>query len=110
MGFKENLKSELDFQGVLIKELSAKTGISKNTIGNYLTGHKSLPSAENAVKIADALGVTVEYLVKGSSSKDLNKEKLSKKYRKITESLYALDDIDLEAVDTLISTLKKRHF
>ena len=46
MSFSENLKEALDFRGMQIKELSAKTGISKNTIDNYLSGQKSLPNVE----------------------------------------------------------------
>ena len=42
------------------------TGIKKHTLDNYLNTHNSLPSAESAVKIARALGVTVEYLVTGT--------------------------------------------
>jgi len=66
MGFKENLKSELIYTGILVKELSAKTGIKKHTLDNYLNTHNSLPNAEAAVKIAHALGVSVEYLVTGT--------------------------------------------
>jgi transcriptional regulator with XRE-family HTH domain len=69
MGFKENLKSELIYSGILVKELTAKTGISKHTLDNYLNTHNSIPSAENAVKIAQVLGVTVEYLVTGKEGK-----------------------------------------
>ena len=69
MGFKENLKSELIYSGILVKELSAKTGIKKHTLDNYLNTHNSLPSAESAVKIASALGVSVEYLVTGREGK-----------------------------------------
>ena len=69
MGFKENLKSELIYTGMLVKELSAKTGIKKHTLDNYLNTHNSLPNAEAAVKIARALGVTVEYLVTGFEGK-----------------------------------------
>jgi transcriptional regulator with XRE-family HTH domain len=69
MGFKENLKSELLYSGILVKELSAKTGIKKHTLDNYLNTHNSLPNAETAVKIARALGVTVEYLVTGTEGK-----------------------------------------
>jgi transcriptional regulator with XRE-family HTH domain len=65
MGFKENLKSELIYTGMLVKELSSETGISKHTLDNYLNTHNALPNAEAAVKIAHALGVTVEYLVTG---------------------------------------------
>jgi len=69
MGFKENLKSELTYSGMLVKELSAKTGIKKHTLDNYLNTHNSLPNVEAAVKIARALGVSVEYLVTGTEGK-----------------------------------------
>ena len=69
MGFKENFKSELIYSNILVKELSAKTGISKHTLDNYLNTHNSLPNAEAAVKIARALGVSVEYLVTGTEEK-----------------------------------------
>lgn len=74
MSFKDNLKSELEYQGIHLKELLAKCGISKNTLGNYITGHNSVPSAESAVKIAQALGVTVEYLVTGSKQSELKNQ------------------------------------
>ncbi|MCL2138467.1 MAG: helix-turn-helix domain-containing protein [Treponema sp.] len=69
MGFKENLKSELIYSGILVKELSAKTGIKKHTLDNYLNTHNSIPNAVTAVKIARALGVSVEYLVTGTEGK-----------------------------------------
>ena len=34
--FRENLRSELDFQGLMVKELSAKMGTIKGTLDNYL--------------------------------------------------------------------------
>ena len=69
MGFKENLKSELIYSGILVKELSAITGIKKHTLDNYLNTHNALPNVENAVKIARALGVSVECLVTGAEGK-----------------------------------------
>ena len=65
MGFKENLKSELLYTGMMVKELSAVTGIKRHTLDNYLNTHNSVPNAIAAVKIAQALGITVEYLVTG---------------------------------------------
>lgn len=67
MSFGENLHKELEFQDIQIKELSQKTGISKNTLDKYISGNKSQPNVKNAVKIAQALGVTVEYLVLGEN-------------------------------------------
>ena len=69
MGFKENLKSELIYSGIMVKELSAITGIKKHTLDNYLNTHNSIPNADTAVKIARALGVSVEYLVTGTEGK-----------------------------------------
>jgi transcriptional regulator with XRE-family HTH domain len=68
MGFKENLKAELDFQGMMVKELAANAGISKHTLDNYLSVKNYMPAADAAVKIARALGVSVEYLVTGEES------------------------------------------
>jgi transcriptional regulator with XRE-family HTH domain len=65
MGFKENLKSELIYSGMLVKELSAKTGIKRHTLDNYLNTHNAIPNAVAAVKIAQVLGVSVEYLITG---------------------------------------------
>ncbi|MDR2021010.1 MAG: helix-turn-helix domain-containing protein [Treponema sp.] len=65
MGFKENLKAELIYSGMLVKELSALSGVKKHTIDNYLNTHNSIPTADAAVNIARALGVSVEYLITG---------------------------------------------
>jgi transcriptional regulator with XRE-family HTH domain len=72
MGFKENLKSELLYRGMLVKELAALSGVKKYSIDNYLNSRGQKPSAEVAVKIADALGVTVEYLVTGKISEKIS--------------------------------------
>ena len=69
MGFKENLKSELSYSGMLVKELSAKSGVNIYSLNNYLNAKGQIPSAEACVKIAQALGVSVEYLVTGKESK-----------------------------------------
>ena len=65
MGFSEHLKGELEYRGMLVKELAHATGIPKHTLDKYLLTNGTMPSADNAVAIAQALGVTVEYLVTG---------------------------------------------
>ena len=67
--FKENLRSELDFQGLTVKELSARTGIIKGSLDNYLGVRASIPPADIAGRIAKALNVSVEYLVTGKDEK-----------------------------------------
>jgi transcriptional regulator with XRE-family HTH domain len=68
MGFKENLKSELAYQDIMVKELAALSGIGKPTLDNYLNVRSYMPPADVAVKIASALGVSVEYLVTGEEN------------------------------------------
>jgi len=68
MNFRENLREALDFSGLQQKELAYKAKISKRNIENYLRKGGSIPTADNAVKIAHVLGVTVEYLVTGKNS------------------------------------------
>ncbi|MDR2476574.1 MAG: helix-turn-helix domain-containing protein [Treponema sp.] len=69
MGFRENLKAELSFADMRVKELAALSGLKKQTIDSYLREKGYTPSVEAAVRIAQALGVTVEYLVTGQNSR-----------------------------------------
>ena len=68
MGFRENLREAIDFNGLEQKELAHKTNINLRSIENYLSENGSIPSADRAVQIAEALGVTVEYLVTGKNT------------------------------------------
>ena len=63
--FRDNLKEQIEYKGMIIKELAAKTGISKRTIDTYVDSRAVIPNAEIAVKLAEALDTSVEYLVKG---------------------------------------------
>jgi len=92
MSFRENLREAIDYSGLEQKELAHKAKISLRNIENYLRKNAAIPSADKAVKIAQALGVTVEYLVTG---KDLT--------RKITAS--GESEIDSE-IRQFIRTLK----
>ena len=68
MSFRENLRETIDFCGMEQKELAYKANISLRNIENYLRENASIPVADKAVKIAQVLGVTVEYLVTGKNS------------------------------------------
>ena len=66
--FRETLRDELDYQGLTVKELAAKSMVAKGAIDTYLGKQASMPPADTAVRIAAALGVTVEYLINGHDS------------------------------------------
>jgi transcriptional regulator with XRE-family HTH domain len=70
MYFRENLKAELSYSGLLVKELAGRAGLKKHTIDNYLSTRGRMPAADVAVKIARVLGVSVEYLVTGAEAEN----------------------------------------
>ena len=51
------------------KDLSEKTGIPRQSLGTYADG-RNVPDAEKLAKIADALGVTSDYLIGLSDKKN----------------------------------------
>ena len=102
MGFRENLKDELSYQDITVKELSQRTGISKHTIDHYLTKNGSQPQAELAVKIAQALNVSVESLVLGNEP---TASKTLRNVQELTEKLSSLSDKDYDFVKRLVNLL-----
>ena len=71
---KQTLRSEMLFQDIKMKELATKTGTSARTLEGYLGNRASIPPADVAVKIANALNVSVEYLVTGENENDYLRE------------------------------------
>ena len=92
MGFNENLKGELEYKGIRVKELAKATGIAKQTIDKYLLSNGSMPPADKAVTIARALGVTVEFLVIGRNAfeKEASNQILYPETRSIVERVEPL--------------------
>jgi len=83
MGFRENLKSQLEYSGMLVKELAALSGVKKKTIDSYLGVRSYKPSVDAAVSIAKVLGVSVEYLVSGVD--DINDKPVSSLHSDVQE-------------------------
>jgi transcriptional regulator with XRE-family HTH domain len=109
MGFRENLKSQLQYSDMLVKELAARSGIKKKTLDSYLGIRSYSPSVEAAVSIAQALGVSVEYLVTG---KDTGKERplssLPQDVQEIVRALERLNAKDRQVVLALANSLRNR--
>ncbi|MDR0408854.1 MAG: helix-turn-helix domain-containing protein [Spirochaetaceae bacterium] len=93
---------ELMYSGMPVKELAALSGVNKHSIDNYLNKRGQMPSVAAAVKIARALGVSVEYLVTGNEIKE----------RTAATGVYArsifkiLDDLDNGDKETLLGIAK----
>jgi transcriptional regulator with XRE-family HTH domain len=99
MGFRENLKQELNSRGMLIKQLAAASEVHKRALDTYLRANASMPPADAAVRIARALGVTVEYLVTGEEPA------LPKDVRSITHELLRLSKQNRKVVAALVRAM-----
>ena len=108
MRFRENLKSELIYKDMLVKELAEKTGISRHTLDNYLNVREHLPTIDVAVKIAQALGVSVEYLATGIESPQVNIP-MNSEIITLIQNYNLLNEDDRRIVTELIQLLKKHH-
>jgi transcriptional regulator with XRE-family HTH domain len=103
MGFRDNLKQELSFNGMLVKELAVVSGVQKRALDTYLLSENaSMPPADTAVKIAHALGVSVEYLVTGEETV------IPADVRQTVRNLLQLNKKERKAVSVLVSTLLEK--
>ncbi len=97
--FWERVECELDYQGLSRTDLAKKCDISVSSISKgKALGY--IPSVLTAVKIAAALGVTVEYLVTGSNTpSNKNKQEEAEQlrlYRKHNEIIKKCEQLSPE--------------
>jgi len=105
MAFRDNLRETLDFVGMEQKELAAKTGLSLKTIENYVKKDSSLPAADKAVIIAQALGVTVEYLVNGKKTKKETPPAIPPQHKEVIDIVSKLNKTNYEVTTAVAKTL-----
>jgi transcriptional regulator with XRE-family HTH domain len=103
MGFRENLKQELSYNDMLVKELAESSGVHKRALDTYLREKSSMPPADAAVSMARVLGVSVEYLVTGEEPA------LPRDIREISRSLLKLGEKDRKVVAALVRSLVEQR-
>jgi transcriptional regulator with XRE-family HTH domain len=108
MGFRENLKEQLNFSGMYVKELSALSGVKKQTIDSYLNSHNCMPSADAAVAIAKALNVSVEFLVTGHEEKKKG-GRYPMETRIIAEIIAQLGEKNRRMAVAILKSMKKQE-
>lgn len=100
--FWQNVKEELEYNLITQKELASAIGISYNTLQSWITKNR-LPDAEQALKIAKQLNVSVEYLLTG---KNEEKKDINPKLQDIIPKLNHLSNKNLELIEMIIGQLK----
>lgn len=111
MAFKDKLRDEIEFRGLLVKEVSSAVGISNSTFLSYIDARGVLPNVETAVKIANYLGVSVEYLVEDEHKKiEIAQEtsQQSPKIRKLITTFNILSEHDQSIILSLADIMGKK--
>ena len=82
--------------------MASAVGISYNTLQSWITKDR-LPDAEQALKIAQTLNTSIEYLVTGkiSAQKDINPQ-----VQDLLPKLKNLSDENLDLIGTIAGKLK----
>ena len=101
MNFGDRLKEEMEYKGIHHKELASKASINPRTLLTYVGGRPSMPPADVAVRLAQVLGVSVEYLAAGSKTENA----LSFRQRTLVENFEKLSEKEKKAVESLIQKL-----
>ena len=101
---------EVERQKTSFEWLYQKTKVSKGTFSSWKT-RKLFPRVDVAFRIAEALGVSIEYLLTGKEQmkKASNSSAHAAVIEKIAKELVFFDHFDLENLKTLISSMSKRH-
>lgn len=107
MGFWDNVVTELDYLGMTNKALAEKAGFDASNIARGIR-YKSNPSVETAVKIAEILDVSVEYLVTGKDSKSSNAPSIKdrKFFQKYASTLEKLESIPEKSRDSILKLIE----
>ncbi len=103
MSFKDRLRKEIENRGFLIKEMSAKVGISNSTFLSYIDARGVLPNIETGVKIAKILDVSAEYLVTGEDERIDIKKRTD--IQDIVRDLYSLNQNQIETIKKMVHGL-----
>ncbi len=82
-------------QGISIAELERKAGIGNGIIARW---NKSTPSSDNLKKVADCLGVTLDYLMGNEPESKEFESETERKIRILTWKSEKLDDVEREEV------------
>ena len=109
--FWKRVDEEIEYKGINRAFLARKCDFSVTNIGQGIK-LGSTPSAETAVKIANVLGVSVEYLVNGTNNPNSTKtheeeQNQLRLYRKHSELIKKCEELSPEKEKLLVTFIEQ---
>jgi len=89
----ETYRKLLEIKGLKSSDVSKETGVSNATLSDWKKG-KSVPKADKLIKIAEFLGVSVEYLTTGEE-KGGEKYYLNDEASRIAQDIFENEDLKM---------------
>lgn len=99
--FWTNVLNEMQEQKLRKQDVIDRSGIHNSTFHTWIK-RDALPNVDDALKIADVLGVSVRYLVTG-----LDEEQLPADIREIVKLCYAMDPDDRQTAYRMLQQFVK---
>lgn len=90
--FGKRLKLTRLVRGLTQEDLASKSEVSSAMISHFETGERQTASADNLVKLAEALDISVDYLLGRSKQPEFRDEKVEAVFRRLSDA--SEDDID----------------
>lgn len=91
-------------KGITPYKVSKETGVTQTALSNWKSG-KSTPTTKTLQKIADYLGVTIDYLMTGEEKKEANAYYLNEETAATAQKIFEDDKV---LFDVYRSTDKER--
>lgn len=104
-GFFERLLDRLEEMNLIRADLCRALGISEGTVRNWKKG--VMPAADTALKIAQYLDVSLEYLITGKEKE--TEKKIKKSDLEFLESFKKLPEPDREEIKAILKMKLQRY-
>lgn len=105
MGLYENVKEAAKNKGYSINKLEQELGFARSYIGKFKT---ITPSVDKIQKIADFLGVSVEYLTTGEEKEDSPIYYTNEETAKLAQEMF--EDEDMRSLFHMKQTMPPERF
>lgn len=100
--FGRRLKEQREARGWTQEQLSQRSKVPAGMVSHFETGVRGTPSADNLVKLANALQVTIDYLLGRSDRPELASPRVAAAFRGLATASDKTVDAALTVVETLV--------
>lgn len=91
------------------EKLEAKSGVSSAMISHFETGERQKASADNLVKLAEALNVSIDYLLGQSDEPELRDARVQAVLRRLSEASDEKIDQTVRVIEAMLDEEKNQE-